>query len=445
MPRRRASLHARSFLLPQGAGGSGYGNFGEMGPLDIALQPRNTTWLSAASLLFVDNPVGAGYSYVDSPALIPRNNSAIAADLVALVTAFVAALPDASTLPFYIVCESYGGKMGIEAAMALSAAVSSGALKLNLRGVAMGDSWISGIDYVDTWAPFLRATSLMTAQAKATIVDPLVAAADAAVAAGNWAEATNAWGAVEGGIDQATPPGINFYNILNWSCEPLCAATPARMSAAALALAPAGVDHGALQRLFARHVAPLQADPVATLMNGPIKTKLGLPSNVIWGSQSDAVFSTLSGDFMRPVVDVVDAALAANKFDVIVYEGQVDLICGTMGAEAWMQKLTWQGMPGFYSAAKPAFYAGGDTVDPAGFSITSGPLSMYYVLKAGHMVPQVRQEIMAREGEGRGRRAFFSLYSASPAANPRSGTPRTHSQDQGAAALVMIKMIMGQM
>lgn len=86
-----------------GAGGTGFGNFGEMGPLDIHLQPRATTWLSAASLLFVDSPVGAGYSYADAPALLAHNNSAIAADLVALVTAVVAALPDVGTLPFYIV------------------------------------------------------------------------------------------------------------------------------------------------------------------------------------------------------------------------------------------------------------------------------------------------------------------------------------------------------
>ena len=30
------------------------GNFGELGPLDVNLQPRNTTWLKAVNLLFVD-------------------------------------------------------------------------------------------------------------------------------------------------------------------------------------------------------------------------------------------------------------------------------------------------------------------------------------------------------------------------------------------------------
>lgn len=52
--------------LQGGPGGSstGFGNFDELGPLTVELKPRNTTWLQAANVLFVDNPVGSGYSYV---------------------------------------------------------------------------------------------------------------------------------------------------------------------------------------------------------------------------------------------------------------------------------------------------------------------------------------------------------------------------------------------
>lgn len=51
--------------LQGGPGGSstGFGNFLEIGPLDVNLKPRNTTWVQAANVLFVDNPVGTGYSY----------------------------------------------------------------------------------------------------------------------------------------------------------------------------------------------------------------------------------------------------------------------------------------------------------------------------------------------------------------------------------------------
>jgi serine carboxypeptidase 1 len=40
-------------LASQGASGVGFGNFQEIGPLDVDLQPRNSTWLQKADLIFV--------------------------------------------------------------------------------------------------------------------------------------------------------------------------------------------------------------------------------------------------------------------------------------------------------------------------------------------------------------------------------------------------------
>lgn len=61
--------------LQGGPGGSstGFGNFEELGPLTVELKPRNTTWLQAANVLFVDNPVGAGYSYATDKSAFTTN------------------------------------------------------------------------------------------------------------------------------------------------------------------------------------------------------------------------------------------------------------------------------------------------------------------------------------------------------------------------------------
>lgn len=95
-------------------------------------------------------------------------------------------------------------------------------------------------------------------------------------------------------------------------------------------------------------------------MNGPVRQKLGvIPENVTWGGtafdtsnkiccsskantfasscvpvrpgQAEEVFSKMAGDFMKPVVDVVDQLLSAGV-NVTVYNGQLDLIVDTMGA-----------------------------------------------------------------------------------------------------------------
>ena len=40
------NIYYLSFQGGPGASGVGYGNFGELGPLDVNLNPRNTTWVN---------------------------------------------------------------------------------------------------------------------------------------------------------------------------------------------------------------------------------------------------------------------------------------------------------------------------------------------------------------------------------------------------------------
>nr|GMD71308.1 serine carboxypeptidase-like 51 [Ipomoea batatas] len=72
-----------------GASGVGIGNFQEIGPLDVNLEPRNSTWLKKADLLFVKSPL-------------------------------------------YIVAESYGGKFAVTAGLSALKAIEAGKLKLKL-------------------------------------------------------------------------------------------------------------------------------------------------------------------------------------------------------------------------------------------------------------------------------------------------------------------------
>ena len=76
----------------------------------------------------------------------------------------------------------------------LLAAIEAGQITMNFKAVGLGDSWISPIDFVDTWAPFLRSLSVLDEHQKATNIDPIVANCDAAVTAGRWADARNYWG-----------------------------------------------------------------------------------------------------------------------------------------------------------------------------------------------------------------------------------------------------------
>jgi serine carboxypeptidase 1 len=381
--------------LQGGPGASAlFGAFEEIGPLDANLNPRTPTWLQSAHLLFPDSPVGTGYSYVDDLNLLTTNNTQIAKDMVQLLIGFTKNVPDIAGTPFYIFCESYGGKMILSISEAVLAAIDAGTLPLNFKGIGLGDGWVDGLSYVQTWAPFLRSMALMTANEKLQVVDPVVLQCEEAVASGDYVSATNYWGQVENAVDQVSA-GVNFYNILNWTSisSPNAHVMANRqkwsITDEAFALAPVGIDREILDQLFVKRVANFEA-PLDALLNSPgMRAFLGvIPANVSWGGQSNAVFSALSGDFMVSYVNTLDDLLYKNRINITIYEGQVDLICGVIGAELWMSKLTWPGMQAFYNTQKTTFFTAEDAINPAGFAIkgTNG-LSMVYVLQAGHMVP----------------------------------------------------------
>ena len=60
--------------------------------------------------MFVDSPVGTGYSYVDDTSLYCRDLDCMSNDLLTLLKSVFNDYPDMQNMDFYIYSESYGGK-----------------------------------------------------------------------------------------------------------------------------------------------------------------------------------------------------------------------------------------------------------------------------------------------------------------------------------------------
>eukprot|EP00731_Ephydatia_muelleri_P028838 Em0020g482a len=117
-----------------GASSTGFGNFEEIGPLDVNQAYRPFTWVKAANVLFVDNPVGTGYSYVTDNSAYTTNVSQIADDLLTLFQAFLQQQPAFQNVPFYIFSESYGGKMAAAFGLTLFNAIKAGQGQVHIQG-----------------------------------------------------------------------------------------------------------------------------------------------------------------------------------------------------------------------------------------------------------------------------------------------------------------------
>uniref|UniRef100_H2Z5T3 Retinoid-inducible serine carboxypeptidase n=1 Tax=Ciona savignyi TaxID=51511 RepID=H2Z5T3_CIOSA len=347
-----------------GASGTGYGNFEELGPLDLDLNRRETSWTGLGHVLFVDNPVGSGFSYVSNSNAYTTDIDQIAADMVSVLKGFYATHPELLPNPFYIMCESYGGKAAATA-LALSQEMEAGTFNINLQGTGLGDGWISAMDSVNSWGPYLYQTGLLD-DAGLSAVNKAAAATQASVDAGDWVKATNRWSLTESVVRELL---LFFIQIHKAACL-LCWSYPFSFAAV---------------EAYAIHVDAYQADPLDTLMNGYVKNYLGIPASVTWGGQSNDVFNAQSGDFMKPVILTVDQ-LIDTGMKVVVYNGQLDLIVDTPGQEMWMKKLSWGRLGEFMAQDFTPMYAyqGQDT---GGFSKKMDNFEFWWVLKAGHMVP----------------------------------------------------------
>jgi serine carboxypeptidase 1 len=112
------------------------------------------------------------------------------------------------------------------------------------------------------------------------------------------------------------------------------------------------------------------------LMRGEVHEALNLPENVVWGSQAGAVFDTLAGDFMKPVVETVETVLNSTTVKVVVYNGQLDLICATPGTVEWVNNMKWYGAKDYANAPRDGI---GVNNILEGYSRRYGNFSMYWV------------------------------------------------------------------
>ncbi|KAK1553796.1 hypothetical protein Q3G72_003692 [Acer saccharum] len=369
--------------LQGGPGGSGVGlgNFLEIGPLDGHLKPRNYTWLKKADLLFVDSPVGTGFSYVEDESLVVKTDEDAATDLTTLLKMIFNGNENLQKSPLYIFAESYGGKFAVTLGLSALKAIQAGQLKLQLGGVALGNSWISPEDIVFSWAPLLKDLSRMNNNGL-NISNSLALNIKQQIAEGKYENATSTWEELESVIAKYSH-NVDFYNFLFDDGNGPISATKQFKGLAR-------IDR------YSRYLSTKKSSTAGaggsdvdlySLMNGPIKKKLRIiPENVTWGGQGYLVFPAMRGDFMKPRIQEVDELLAKGV-NVTVYNGQVDLICCTKGVEAWVQKLKWDGLEEFLSLDRTPLYCGTDKTTTTGFSSSYKNFSFYWILGAGHFVP----------------------------------------------------------
>lgn len=109
---------------------------------EIKLQLRNFTWNQEYALLYIDNPIGTGYSFTDKDNGYATNQNEIGRDLYEALRQFFILFKEYHGAPFYVTGVSYAGKY-IPAIGHKIHSMGEQAKKdgFNLQGMAIGNGY----------------------------------------------------------------------------------------------------------------------------------------------------------------------------------------------------------------------------------------------------------------------------------------------------------------
>ncbi|XP_059446626.1 serine carboxypeptidase-like 50 [Corylus avellana] len=329
------------------------GNFFEIGPWRVTsrsdsfvLESNPGSWNRIFGLLFLDNPIGTGFSVASTPEEIPRDQFSVASHLFAAITSFIELDPLFKSRPLYFAGESYAGKFvpAIGYHILKANAYLPASKRVNLGGVAIGNGLTDPVNQVSTHAANAYYSGLINERQRNEL-EKLQREAINLTKMGKWREATNARSHVLSMLQRMT----GLATLHDFSKK----------------------DH------------PYETEMVFDfLRKEEVKKALGVKETLVQDVCSDDVAAALHGDFMKSVKFMVEFLVKRSK--VLLYEGHLDMRDSVVSTEAWVKTMKWEGLEEFLMAERKVWRVNEGL---AGYVQKWGNLSHAVVLGAGHLVP----------------------------------------------------------
>jgi vitellogenic carboxypeptidase-like protein len=335
----------------QGGPGSSslFGLFSEQGPVLIdksgTLHARDITWNSKYHLLFIDQPVGTGYSFTKSEEGYVRNEDEVARDLYAMLQQFFTVYYEYASSPFYVTGESYGGKYVPAITYKIHVENPTAKLKINLKGMAIGDGLIDPYNEWD-YGPAMYQFGLID-ERQLEFVNLQTQLARNAIRLGQFSLAYDIFGNL---FDEfyTNATGLNdVYDYLLTQMPPA----------------------------FSYYV------PWVTASENRRKIHVG---NLTY-NDGERVRVGLASDVMQTIVGKV--AVIANNYKVLIYNGLLDVIIASSVTMDWVDKMEWNYANDLRAAERKVWRVKDDDKEVAGYIKQTHSFFVAWVRNAGHMVP----------------------------------------------------------
>ena len=289
--------------------------FYENGPYkfneDSTLKSNPYSWNQVSNLLYVDQPIGTGFS--NGGIHDARSETEVAADMAIMLKGFVEQNPEYAGRDFYITGESYAGHYVPAIAHYLEFTAKD--VNLNLKGIAIGNGLTDPFAQYPAYATFSYENGLISKAWKDVMVGGMKACQGLIYESQHKESRILDVAALEfcqiladSVIGNPLHPKFNVYDIRE-PCDtpPLC------------------YDFS-------------QSDTF--LNSAEVQKTLGVTGRK-YVECNQMVHTYLLGDWMTNLMPQVAEILDKSDVEVLVYSGDKDWICNWRGGEAWTASTKW--------------------------------------------------------------------------------------------------------
>ena len=350
------------------------GLFTENGPLRILEQggiriDDLNSWTRIANVIYIDQPVGTGFSFIQNLGKFPENEERVKTDMLIFLKAFFISYPDLQKVDFYITGESYGGKYIPNIAKAIldsNIKDVNVAQKINLKRILIGNGLYDAKVQRGMRRDLALGLNMMSEYDDAPQYDNKVYQCYNAIANNNKILAPDFCGDIEDFVIDIAGD-VNRYDIRK----------------------PRSYDDTFDKALEIY----LNRDDVLTAIH--VKEKTIKPVGKAFVLSNELVQQSMQDDInFDQTVSILDDLLANYNFPIYLYAGQYDFKDGPQGLEKIIRSLNYVNQVEFqyvtrqlWKTVKQNENQDNKEFDNPGYVKLYGNLAVITVKDAGHLVP----------------------------------------------------------
>ena len=325
---------------------------GELGPFNLTDMPESHLtlidypWTQYYDIIFIDQPLGIGYSQEADPSELCNSTDCNANDILIFLNKFGLNHPYYANSPFYIVGVSYAGHTIPKVAEYLLRSSSS----LKLSGVAIGNGWFDPLNQLYGMPNFAFANRLIS-----------------------WFQYILSYGCFI--VDQILMK-MHFDSIAEYLMDDVCTGII--------------LDELDKRDIDAYNIKDTSYSPYAEnliyFLNLPeIREALNTTDRPYFeGKDSicdyDKIYDLYDLDEVTTVVPSIQYLLESG-IKVLLFAGDLDYVCSWMQMEDWLKKLQWPGLERYLSMEYKAYVLNGREV---GKYKRVDNLAYFTIYEAGH-------------------------------------------------------------